>query len=872
MQLSPGTRIGSYEVQDMLGAGGMGNVYRAHDHRLGRDVAIKTLPDHLAADPAALARFEREARFVAALNHPNIAAIYGIEEHTGERILVLELVRGETLDAILQRGPLPVDRAVRVAGEIASALEGAHNAGIIHRDLKPSNVKITPDGHVKLLDFGIAKHRVSAHEPATQAALTREGSVLGTPQYMSPEQILGEDIDRRADIWAFGCLLFEMLSGRRPFDGPTFVHLADAVRNNEPDWSALPAATPAPVRQLVQRCLRKNADERLHDIADARVELHDAVSANTVVRQSPSRRRLVIAGAVAAVGLLTVVAWRLSANSEDAALVAPRLTQITSGGGIEEFPAWAPDGASIAYAAPAGAVRKIFVRNIATGVERQVTTGELDDLQPAWTPDGARILFVRGREANRRVAAGETFSLYDGPADVWAVEVAAGRERRLIADAYYPSVSPDGRRIAVDASWAGPRRIWMTDDRGFNPQQLTSEESEAVYHIAPRWAPDGRRVVYQRIERTKFDLASVDVATRKTTIVTNDTYRELNPAWGADGKWIYFSSDRGGGINLWRLRVRGDATPIGSPQQLTNGAGQDVQLALAPDGMKLAYATLHQNADLWRLPIDAAGRAAGAPVQVVASSREDSRGAWSADARSIAFNSDRNGDMNIWVHSLADGRTRQVTRGSGGDFQPQWSPDGRTLVFFSSRDGSADIWTADAESGALTQLTRGPALDINPFFSPDGREIVFQSDSSGRMELWIVGADGTNRRQLTSIGAGGHFQRWLPDGWIYFRSPAQSALMRIRATGGEPELVSASGGAHISFLPNASRLIDVTGHLVVRSWNPRDGSVENFFRFPEADVRIDYPSVSPDGRWLLFDRFRPEGGDVWLAEGIARRR
>ena len=849
----------------------MGNVYLAHDQRLGRDVAIKTLPEHLATDAAALARFEREARFVAALNHPNIAAIYGIEEHAGERILVLELVRGETLDDILRRGPLPVDRAMRIAEEIASALEAAHNAGIIHRDLKPSNVKITPDGRVKLLDFGIAKHRLHAQDAGgTQAALTREGSILGTPQYMSPEQILGEEIDKRADIWAFGCVLFEMLSGRRAFDGSTFVHLADAVRNDDPDWSALPPQTTPAIRQLVQRCLKKDPHERLHDIADARVELHDAVTA-TRPKRGPAFARSRLTAAVAGAGaLIALAAWQLSSGMDDTPFVAPKLSQLTSAGGIEEFPAWSPDGASIAYAAPVGGVRKLFVRNVATGVEKQITTGEHDDVQPAWSPDAARVVFVRGKEPNRRVTAGETFSLYES-GDVWVVELATGRERRLIADAFYPMFSPDGRRIAVDASWAGPRRIWMTDDRGFNPQQLTSEESEAVYHIAPRWSPDGRRVVYQRIERTKFDLAAVDVATRATTTVTNDNYRELNPAWG-DGNWIYFSSDRGGGINVWRMRVKSDGTPNGPPQQLTNGAGQDVQLALAPDGTRLAYATLHQNADLWRLPIGANGKPSGAPTQLVASSREDSRGAWSADGQAIAFNSDRGGDMNLWIHSLADGATRQVTRGSGGDFQPQWSPDGRTLVFFSSRSGSADIWTADVQTGTLKQMTSGPALDINPFFSPDGAEVVFQSDSSGRMELWIVRADGTNRRQITSVGSSGHFQRWLPDGWIYFRSPSQSALMRVRPAGGEAELVSQSGGAHISFLPDASRLIDVSGHRTVRSWNVKDGTVEPYYQFTDADVRIDYPSLSPDGRWLLFDRFRPEGGDVWIADGIARRR
>ncbi|MEX2179649.1 MAG: protein kinase [Gemmatimonadaceae bacterium] len=832
MQITAGTRIGVYEVIEKIGAGGMGNVYRAHDPRLGRDVAIKALPEHMSQDSGALARFEREARFVAALNQPNIAAIYGIEEHAGERVLVLELVRGETLDTLLRDGPLSLERTLRITEEVASALEAAHGAGIIHRDLKPSNVKVTTDGHVKLLDFGIAKHRVEgAPEEADAHALdlTRAGAVVGTPQYMSPEQINGETIDRRTDIWAFGCLLFEMLSGQPAFMGATYAHLADAVLHREPQWSALPGNTPVPIRRLVARCLKKDRNERLHDIADARVELHDAAMERSGVRARSPHMALLAGAGIGVAVLIALLVWRMAPAAGDAALLVPKLTQLTAAEGIEEFPAWSPDGQSVVYSADVGGVRKLFVRPLGGGPERQVTRGNFDDMHATWAPAGTRILFVRGREPNRKVEVGETFSMYEGSAgDVWAVDVETGHESRLIGNAFYPSLSPDGKRIAVDASWAGPRRIWITDERGFNPQPLTSEESEAVYHIHPRWSPDGRRLVYQRIERTKFDLSIMDVTSRVAAAVTNDNYREMNPAWGADGKSIYFSSDRGGGINVWRIGVGEDGRPTGPPQQLTNGAGQDVQIAVAPDGSRLAYATLHQNADLWRLPLTADGKPAGPPVSVIASSREDSRGSW--------------------------------------------SPDGRELVFFSSHAGSADIWKVDVATGQLAQLTSGASLDINPFFSPDGREVVYQSDSSGRLELWIVRADGSARRQLTTVGSSGHFQLWRPDGWIYFRNPGAGALMRVRPDGGEPDLLSKSGGAHISFTSDASRVIDVMGHNVLYVWTLSDGKQERLFAFDDADVRIDYPSLSPDGRWLLFDRFRPDGGDIWLAEGLTRRR
>ena len=265
------------------------------------------------------------------------------------------------------------------------------------------------------------------------------------------------------------------------------------------------------------------------------------------------------------------------------------------------------------------------------------------------------------------------------------------------------------------------------------------------------------------------------------------------------------------------------------------------------------------------------GAVAGRPEQLVATTREDSRGEWSPDGQQIAFNSDRAGTMNLWLHSLRDRATRQITSGAGGDFQPAWSPDGKTLVFFSSRGGKADtdIWKVDVASGALTPLTQGRSLDLNPFFSPDGKEIVFQSDSSGRLELWVMASDGSRIRQLTTTGATGHFIRWLGDGYIYFRSPSNVKLMRVRFTGGEPEATAADAGSHISFSPDGARIIDVRGHKAL--WLiPLQGEPRKLFEFEDADVRIDYPVWSPDGKWLLFDWFKPKEGDLWLAEGIAR--
>lgn len=835
----------------------MGNVYRATDPRLGREIAIKTLPPEFAHDSAALERFEREARFLAALNHPNIATIYGIEEHDGQRFLILELVPGETLDALVARGAVPLDRTLQIARDIASALEAAHEAGIVHRDLKPSNVKITPDGRVKLLDFGIAKNLVApvsgdlSRAETVASDLTRGGTIIGTPAYMSPEQIVAGQADRRSDIWAFGCLIYEMLTSRRAFRGTTYIELADSVRHSTADFTVLPRNTPERLRRLLAQCLQKDPRDRLQDIAEAQAQLHGSETAE--------RPNIIDS---------IVNVFRRPRRTEAVAVPAVlRLKQFTFASGVEEFPSWAPDGKSIVFSRDIGGIRKLFLKTL-SGEERQLTSGDFDELQPAFFGDG-RVLFVRAKEPKRHLEPADIFGYFgygESSGDVWSVDINSGREAHIVDDAYNPTPSPDGKAIAVDTSWAGPRRIWLLDERGRNPQQVTTETSEAVSHIYPSWSPAGSRLTFQHIEKTKFNIGVVDLATRRSMTITDDAYQNINPVWSPSGRAIYFSSYRGGGMNVWRLPIHDDGAADGAAQQLTNGAGQDVQIAISPDGKRLAYATLRQNADIWRLPLRDDGTAAGAPQSIIATTREDSRGAWSPDGKQIAFNSDRTGDMNIWLHSLSDRSERQITRGAGGDFQPNWSPDAKQLVFFSSRSGHNHIWRVDVATGALAQITRGRSLDINPFFSPDGSEIVYQSDASGRLDLWLVRSDGTQQRQLTDVGVAGHFMRWLPDGFIYFRSPSHG-MMRISPAGGAPKLFSKNGGAHISFSPDASRFIDVIGHKILWLYGT-DGSEQQLFTFDDPDVRIDYPVWSPDGRWLLFDRFRPEGGDIWMAEGI----
>lgn len=548
----------------------------------------------------------------------------------------------------------------------------------------------------------------------------------------------------------------------------------------------------------------------------------------------------------------------------------PRLSQSTFAEAIEEYPAWSPNGEELAFSREEAGIRSIFVKSLTSGNERRLTRGDNDDIQPAWTPDATAILFVRAKQANVKLEPGDVFgSFVDG--DIWAIDLASGKETRLIVNAFNPESSPDSKRIAFDASWAGPRRIWATDSRGYNPQQLTSDMSEGISHVRPRWSSDGTKIVFQSVERTKFDVRVVDLASGRSVWVTNDVVQDLNPVWSPSGRFIYFSSYRGGGINIWRVAMSPEGTPAGAPQQLTNGAGQDIEIAISRKAARLAFSILRQNADIWRLPVSPqTGKPTGAPMEVITTTREDSRGVWSPDSKTIAFNSDRTGEMNIWLHSIESGQTRQLTKGSGGDFQANWSPDGRRIVFFSSRTGTADIWSVEVESGELKRLTKSDSVDVNPFFSPDGELIAYNSDHSGRPEVWVMDADGGNARQLARVGLVGHFMRWQPQGdALIFRSPAggHPVTMKVRLDGSDPEpLPEVAGGAHMSFSPDHSRIMDVIGHKAL--WiSPLDGGKpEKVFEFDDPDVRIDYPVWSPDGHWVLFDRFRPQGGDIWMME------
>src|SRR5438105_6404311 len=484
MPLAPGTHFGAYEIVAPIGSGGMGEIYRAHDPRLNRDVAIKVLPETSCSDREAVARFQQEAQAASALNHPHILTIYEVGSAPRDYI-AMEYIDGETLRDRIAR-ETEIVPALDLLIQVADALSRAHEANIVHRDLKPDNIMVTSDGYAKILDFGLAKLGLQQEiSSAPTAALTGAGQIIGTIGYLAPEQITGGGATARSDIFSFGCIVYEVIAGRRAFRGESAAQtLQQIIAADPPPLRSFKPQTPPDLQRIVTRCLAKKPEERY---ASAKEIVADLRRLRDKLRGTAPR-------------------------------AMPRLRQLTFDKAIEQFPAISTDGKRVVFSREAGKIRNLFLKSIDDESEEQLTEGSQDDIQASWSPAGDTILFVRSRQPNTPIEPSDVFGRYVG-GDIWVLDLDRRKPELLIRDAYNPSWSPDGTQIAFDASWSGPRRIWVADVRGRNPQQLSTDTTDAVHHMRPRWSPDGKHIVFQRLEGTKFDIRAIAVESRKMNSV-----------------------------------------------------------------------------------------------------------------------------------------------------------------------------------------------------------------------------------------------------------------------------------------------------------------------------------------------------------------
>ena len=829
MSLAPGTKLGAHEIVELIGEGGMGQVYRARDARLDRDVAIKVLPELLAEDPERVGRFRREAKLLASLSHSNVAAIHGFDEEAGRRFLVMELVEGESLDQRLRLGPLETTAALEVARQVAEGLEAAHAKGIVHRDLKPANVRLRPDGQVKVLDFGLAKalrdepeQRPLSHSPTIATGLTHEGMILGTAAYLSPEQARGREVDARADVWAFGALLYEMLTGRRAFGGETPADCIGAVLHAEPDWSALPADTPAAAQLLLRRCLTKDPRRRLHAIADARIELESCLadpngSSTLLVGQAFEERAarrprrswaLVVAallGGLAAGLLAGPSAWRALTGPEP----PPPVRKFDLGVAVDDSKGRVRaeislDGSAVTYSQE----ERVWVQAL-DELEPRALDGVENASWPFWSPDARHVAFFKPGELWRAPASGGAPRLVCelSSSEVWPGGGVWGEDDQIVF-----SILSEGL-LTVDAGGGTPRVL----------VPLESEE-QAVY--TPTLLPDGRGLLFaSRVKQGPPTRIEVLADGRRRVIFSVEAGRETwRPRFSPSGHVIFRQ-----GENLW-------AMPFSLSRLEAEGEPFFVQAdAWAPSVSEegtLVFLQRRRQATVAELAMWDPGRKELEP--------QGQRAKWfyyprlSPDGRRLVslerVEEDVGETSMLWLRDLERG-TRLSLAESDGMLFPSggWTPDGRWVLFselFPPVRCQAFAWPTDG-SGSVRPIAPGlEAEHVVLGVTPDGRQaLLVESTEEGVPSRWWLApleGDGPAVPVLAALQEFVTSGELSPDGrLVAFSSPrsGRDEVYLARFPSGEGLIpVSVSGGVH----PRWSR----DGRRLFFSSNPRILSVE----------------------------------------------
>jgi serine/threonine protein kinase/dipeptidyl aminopeptidase/acylaminoacyl peptidase len=816
MALSPGSRLGPYEITTQIGVGGMGEVYRARDGRLHRDVAIKVLPDVFAQDGDRLARFEREARSLASLNHQNIAAIYGLEDADGVKALVMELVEGPTLADVIARGPIPIADALPIARQMGDALEAAHEQGVIHRDIKPANIKVRDDGTVKVLDFGLAKAMEPIHDVSpshsmsptvTSPVMTRAGVILGTAAYMSPEQARGYAIDKRTDIWAFGCVLFEMLTGRRPFAGETVSDLIAAILEREPDWDALPDSLPSSVVTLLKRALDKNAKRRLRDIGDARIEIDDAI-ARPKQRGTPASasarvtwRRWIAPAAVAVAGLvaLVVAGWRSSA-SLDGAWVNPfdnaTFTRFTDFPGTETSAVISRDGRFVAFLSDQAGPFNLWLSQVGTGRFSNLTR-DLPSLpfspnvrQLGFSGDGADLTFVT-------------------------------------------------EDIAAEGAPQIRKRVLMPFSGGISRPFLPPGSA------APSWSPDGTQLVYvDAVDGDPIFIADRTGSNAREIFKDQPGRHNHNVVWASDGEWIYFvhGLDTAEEMDVWRIPPSG-----GTPERVTRH-GARVTFITPLDPRTLLYvapAADRSGPWLWAFDVEAkrAHRVSGLGQYRTVSASSDGRRV----VATVANPSARLWSVPIGDRVAVDADIEAFPTPTARALGPRFR--GTSMFYLSARGPDDGLWRL--QDGQATEVWKGSdgALRDPAAVSPDGSRVVIMVRKAGKGQLMLLTADGAESRTLAeSIDVLGAAD-WAPDGTAIVTGGSNSrgpGLFKIPIVGGTPERLAKGMAINPVWSSDGSLIVYATtsvgGRQPLAAVRP-DGT-------PVALPQILIPSGTPGYRFL----------------------
>jgi serine/threonine protein kinase/WD40 repeat protein len=878
--LAPGSRLGPYEILAPIGAGGMGEVYRARDPRLNRDVAIKVLPADRLADEGRRQRFLREARAAAALSHPHIVTVHEVESADGVDFLVMEYVRGKSLDALIPRGGLRLGETLRIAIAVADALAAAHAHGIIHRDLKPGNVMVGTDGAVKVLDFGLAKllhEEDNASDPSASTHvvehLTEVGQRMGTLAYMAPEQASGSTVDARADVFSFGAMLYEMATGQRAFSGKTPAETLSAVMEKQPTPpSTLVATLPHDLERTILRCLRKDPGKRFQTMADVRVDLAEIKEESDSASGKPtptgrSRLRWLTVSAVSAIIIVALVARYLwtQRTPEQARM---RVIPLTTLSGWEDTPSFSPDATHVifAWATKKGGTFDLYEKIIGGNEVRRVTTDPGDEFGPRWSPDGRQIAFL-----HKDVGS-------SSPNAIYLVSPLGGAIQKLSdLPTYGPLAwSPDSQFVvaprAIPDGDPGKYRsigIYLIPTRGGGPRVLT-EAAPPSHHGTPSFSPDGHHLAYSSCPTANgiCDVFVVDLNSDFATIgsprklTTESLFGVNDTVWTRDGQSVVYVGQHGASLMyLWRVRADGTS----APERIEEAGPFATNATTATSRDLLAFARIDVNADVY-----ASDGVQSRPL--LTSSFWDFQAEYSPDGNRIAFISERSGEQpDIWLARGDGSEPVQLTHGPG-IFQgsPHWSPDGQTIAFDSEGDQGWHIWMIDANGGQPQQVTKDPGSQNIPTWSRDGQWIYYSAAAGSRIDLWRIRPT-TGQKELLVHGAFS-YQLESPDGksLLYQESSADGPLMmKPLGDGATRQLVACVKNAQYGLRENEVYYLpcDDRPNATVHAIDPQTGRDRVFGTLEEA-LAVWGLSVSPDGKTILYNRQVGWAADLMLIENF----
>ena len=867
-----GQTISHYKILDKLGEGGMGIVYKAQDTKLNRTVALKFLPDRVNADESAKARFSHEAQAAAALNHPNICVIHGVEENDGSLFMIMEYVEGGELASKVPFSK--AEEAIKLAAQIGEALQEAHSKGIVHRDIKADNIMLTSRGQAKVMDFGLAKLKGSLK-------LTKSMSTVGTLGYMSPEQIQGDEADHRSDIFSFGVLLFEMLTGKMPFRGDHEAAMLYSIVNEAPQdiASMKPDLSPLVVN-LINRCLEKDPDDRYQTMQDAVSELRRSlkktsrfirsrepagVQGEPGVETAATRSPLLIP-LVAAVGtagiLLGVIIVLLSRGEENTSFVGleTKIYRFTSTPGLEDNSSWSPDGKFLSYETDVNGQMDIVIQPADGSAPVRILDSPASEVQATWSPDGSQLAFVSSRDHGGFFAPllgfGTLNLILDGKGgDIFIVKPFGGDPLKLVSDAFDPAWSPDGREIVFRSARDEQWDLWRVSANGGEPTRITND---ADYDYQPVWSPDGKWLVYGSAERGgNFRLYTIPASGGTRHRLTSDSTLMSGPEFFNGGASIMFSSNRGGTINLWYMAFDPEASDYPPLHRLTIGHGDDVNASMSKDQTKIAYASVASKPDVWELTVSS-----GQLRRVTLENGIEQQAVLSPEGTLLALNSDRGGSPSIWLVGLDGSFRRLLAPGPTGGF-PHWSPDGKRLSYNASNE---------IEVRNVGSLSSGITIP-NAVFStwdPTGTRIAFVAFDDG--SIWSQDLRTGTRQNIGGVDGSVSFPDWSADGtMIAFNVDIGDVrkLFVIPATGGLPRLVPTDDAeySHPDWSPvNNDLVLCVRDHRDLVTVSISTGKVTFLKKFEEASIRLtDYPSWSRDGKKVYFDQVR-RSGDIFVME------